>query len=367
MSTVKRTTITRSRPKKKNAGQTVTVVTQPKRQQPKKKKQQNQRTRAVPNMSECARDYARALANPFNGPLACVPSFPSFLTRKVRTWAKGTFTTSSGGATPGFGYLLFDPVNMAVNDVDAVAGSTAATAINTTASTAAVDPNIALFRGNADYANAQLGIGSGLLQFRVVAGGVRIRYIGTNLNKGGSVIALHEPDHDSLSGQTINNFDAQTESKRFTVSSDRWTTVLWRPVNTNEVNMRPNASGGTQSFPMGFVVSSAAPSQNFEFEAYAIIEYEGRIARGKTPSHVDPVGFASVYTVSTGDNKLAPDQKNDEQREYTLLQEAADYLMTKTSNAVPAAAELAKNVGQIYNMHRAMNGAFAGSGSPYLQ
>lgn len=353
MSTVTRTTTTQRRKKSKQtpASTTVTKVTQSKPRKKTKSSNKAGQSRAVsmPCLSGCARDYARALVNPFTGPLACVPSFPALMTRRMRCWSKGTFTTSS---TNSFGYILAEPTNMVVNDVDAVACSTAASNVTVAANTVAGDPNIALFRSNSEYVQAQIGSGAGLVQYRIVAMGIRIRYIGTNLNQGGIINGLHEPDHDTLVGNGISQFDAQTEARRLPVTRN-WATVVFKPVNSVNFNFA-NATGGSSTntaWYMGFVLQSAVPSQTYEFEVYAIYELEGRIIRGKTPSHADPVGLSSVTAVAATTDSLYPTLKPAEASEKSMVDQATDYLGSMMSNAGINGAKIGQALGETAAMY----------------
>lgn len=351
MSTVKRTTTIKRGKKGKTANApasttTTTIVqkqpTAKKMPRPVRRGNKAKMLAGSAGLSACASDYARALANPFTGPLACVPSFPAFLTRRARVYCKGVLTTSS---TNSFGYILAEPTNMVANDIDAVSVSTAASAVTAAQNTVAGDAAIALFRTNSEYTQAQFGTGAGLLQYRVVAMGIRVRYIGTNLNEGGILIGLHEPDHDTLVGSGITQFDAQVESRRMIVGK-RWTTVLYKPVNSVDANLRPNfalASTNTAWY-MGFVIQSAVTAQNFEFEVYAIHELEGRTLRGKTPSHSDPVGYSSVSSVAATSAELYPTTRSDEERERSMIEQTLDYMNEAISQPI-AAAKIASAAG----------------------
>jgi len=334
---------------------------------PKNKKKQQPAPKTVPRkkraprarrddaaLSGCAADYARALANPFTGPLACVPDFPAMLTRRYRSYSKGNFTCSS--ATQ-FGFILFEPSYLATNDLLAVVASTSAYAGTTTTAGGA---GVAAFTGNAEYPSTAFGDLPSQIQKRVVSAGIRVRYVGTNLNRGGQLCGLHEPDHNPLVGQSFADFDAQTQSARLPVGKE-WSTLLFNPSSRRDLEM----SGTFFNLPtdpvfyMGFVVQSPTSTDpaNYEFEAFAVIEVEGRNVRGKAPSHVDPTGFSAVHAVATTDVLMRPTQAPDGHRELSMLQAAGHYLGTMVSKAgalAHGAVQLAETAGHVMQAGRAV-------------
>jgi len=313
----------------KQSTQTTTSVKLTRRRQ--RRGQRNNRNQsggqvAGPQLSGCALDYARCLANPFTGPIACVPTYPAMLTRRMKAFCKGVFNTG----TAGFGYILANPNSGAANDVPAVTYSTAASAVSTTSATIAVDPAMGFAVSNSEYLAAQFGTTPALAKYRVVGCGLKIRYVGTQLNLGGQIIGLHEPDHNNLASQSIANFDAQTESRRL-VPDRQWTTVLYKPVTEDELLFRPDFPSALFPtvdgvFYMGFIIQSAVAAQPFEFEYYGVYEMEGRNLRGKVPSHNDPLGHAAVHTIASTSTELYPTKKNDGEREQSFISRALDYL-----------------------------------------
>lgn len=271
-------------------------------------------------MSKCAHDYARCLSNPFTGPLACVPSYPAMMSLKTRSWSRGTFSTG----TNGFGFVIVDPFRGGFNDSNSVSWSTSLYA-GTTCSVGGTD--VLFSNTNAQYQLSSLGDDPALLQARVVAAGLRIRYIGTELNRGGQKIGLMDPTHDSLDGRNISSANNELQSKVFPVSRE-WSTVLYRPVFDYELNYQQTSPPTNDEFYMGFLVqaaSSATPLE-YEFEFYVITEYQGRTVRGQTASHHDPVGFAAVNTTATTSKSLLPNSEKDTHREESFLGQVSRYV-----------------------------------------
>jgi len=284
-------------------------------------------------LSGCAKDYARALVNPFDGPLACVPSFPVVMTRKVRVWSKGSFATGTGS----YGWIVSDPSWNVANTngvfaTDATYAGVAATGINLVAGA-----GITAFQSNSDYVVAQ--IGTQLVQYKVVAHGLRIRYTGTELNRGGTIVAFSDPSHNSLQARTYANFQAELTSRQFPFGRE-WINVLYKPVVTSDLNttgLFPTFTPATNdpTFYNGFFINSAVAGSPFEFECYTLFEFEGAPVRGQTASHADPAGFAAVQSATLNSPTTLPREGSDSQaHEETFLQEVADALVTTGSTVM---------------------------------
>jgi len=133
---------------------------------------------------------------------------------------------------------------------------------------------------------------------RTVAAGLRIRYMGTQLNAGGSVVAFRMPDGQNISGFSYN--DVLKEPSAIVYPFGRgWTTVTWRPVQPVELTFR-DVVNATDS-PMGLIVSSAAANQPFYYEAIVYVEELGQVAGSTSISHSDPNGFAAAQTLTQYD------------------------------------------------------------------
>lgn len=249
-------------------------------------------------MSQCSNSYMRCLQDPFSGPLAGIPDYPVLQTRKARYFAKGSFSTSN---TTGFGYIVFTPETLSVNDVPA--GSLAPVDFSTAAFPLAqiniLGAGTGLALGNSDYASASFGAAAVLAEYRIVAAGLRFRYIGTELNMGGSISALHEPNHQTLNGATLPQMLGYPETMTLPVTR-RWTNIVYKPVLITDQqykNQFPQYTGtqnDVASAYMAAIITAPVPTvaMPFEFQAYVVVEFNGRNIQGRTPSYYDPLGYA---------------------------------------------------------------------------
>lgn len=242
-------------------------------------------------LSQCAQEYAAAVVDPFDGPLACVPSsFPPIPSWKTRIWQKGTFSTGTNGV----GFVVVAPRNFYTSDGGGVSKSTityAGAGFPGTYSGA----GITQANSNAPYPQASIGEAAKLAQFRQVALGIRVWYVGSELSIQGEMVALRQPDNESVLGLTMDETLAFPSSRRVAISSARAPLdVRWTPMKPKELEFQGVVDN---NFCLGILATGPNASANiFSYEVYAIGEYIGYNVPNRSPSHADPAGFAAVLT-----------------------------------------------------------------------
>jgi len=129
--------------------------------------------------------------------------------------------------------------------------------------------------------------------------------------------------------------DAYAESERFSASTEKWTKLRYRAVDTDDRDFRTNiiapAVGASNAMYMGFMVqapdSTGANIQLYEYEATSNLEYQGAKVTGKEPSHADPTGFSAVNAISVFSRAMvAPSQTDDDDVGDALLEGTQDYI-----------------------------------------
>lgn len=318
-------------------------------------------------ISHCASDYARCLANPFpDGPMACIPDFPTLMSSRQRVWSRGTLSTS---ATTGFGFVAVDVLASAVSDLSSVWAS--ASTFTGTSVVPAVATGVTPTNTNSQYTEPNVTATAAGLQFRVVSSGLRVRYIGTELERGGYKIGFSDPTHSSVNGQSVATLNAEPSARRFPIDR-KWATVLYRPILNDELNYQN--SFDLRDPIMCFVFTAASPTTplTYEYEFYSVIEYQGRSIKGMTPSHSDPVGFAAVSSSSLTNHSLHPTTLSGKERESSMLESVANYVKhgvstaTNVANTAKSVASNASNL--IHSTKSAISeiGAFASLAEPLL-
>jgi len=254
----------------------------------------------------------------FDGSDACIPSFPALKSRRAKVFMNGVWSTCSDGN----GSMAFAPRRLANNYGT---GDSAPPLIFTVA-TSPIIPGAPTFppldnflptgyafnNWNSDYTMAALAVSATDqgIQYRVVCAGLRIRYTGTELNRGGIIHAIEEPAHASLNDFGINQVTAYESHFRCAVTRD-WCTLTYTPVNTIEMDYTPDFySQGTEptyttdlNHYMGFIVQGTNAAAPFEYEAIALLEVIGSQVRDLKPASADMAGLSAVTNTVTPNNQ----------------------------------------------------------------
>jgi hypothetical protein len=185
---------------------------------------------------------------------------------------------------------------------------------------------VSSFSSNSEYNGpAFYAPGSGInsnnqVSGRVVSWGLRIRYRGSELNRGGHVTLFEEPEHNDLTklnaaGGGINETTALAfeNAQQYPIPADgSWLYVTGLPVFPWEFDYSDTSlgydfsattSGGYPPAYLCAFLTSAVAAQNFDFEVFMNLELIGGAVRGKTPSHFDAPG---AMIAIEGVRKLAP-------------------------------------------------------------
>lgn len=245
---------------------------------------------SVFRLSACAERYLDSLVDPFGAsPDACVPMPPSFPTLKARVFARGPCVVG----TAGVGWIIARPI---LSNSAPIATVTTAAFIGTAIDGAALGLTLAL--GNAPY--LPVG-GQGGVQWRCISCGVRVRYAGTELNRGGSILCLEEPDHldFNAAGTTWSEpaLRAYEKCHIFPVEGRDWTQVCWAPIQPSDLDFTTSpgiiGQGLAQAFCLAIFIRGVAGT-SYDFEVFENCEIIGSAVRGKTSSHSDTTGYAAI-------------------------------------------------------------------------
>lgn len=286
-------------------------------------------------LSQVTAEYVRALANPFTAPPASIPSYPALLSKRQVSFVRGSFVVPSGSP---IGFVVCDPSLASANDQTCLVTSSSTYALTTIQVSAA---NVVTATSNSEYTAAQINTaGANTLQYRVVAAGLRVRYSDTELNRGGSVLALHHPQHLSLAGfppgatggYTIAQLESYQETRRFPATRN-WTTVLYKPVDNSDLNFFDAIpSNNNEQFFMAIAVQGdASAATTWDYEFYVQHEFTGSTVRGKTQSAVDFVGFSAAHTAAAAPDTLAPHADPDHVVHQNFLSSVFEHLKNGVS------------------------------------
>jgi hypothetical protein len=289
----------------------------------------------------------QALEDPFglkkSPTAACIPDLHAVPSKKTGALHRGNFSTG----TAGYGFVLLK-VHQKTNDVpvasegavtfsEAAWGGAAGSFLPTPSATPATGlSSIGLPKlpySNAEFA-ATAGVGG--IQGRVVGAGLRIRYIGPELARGGQINAVRHPENNSLVGLTLAEIKTFTTSKSYPVDRE-WTYINYQPTEPDEYKYSSQAttSNGIAQWNMGFVITGTTTSTGtpgsapFEFEVVQFIEYIGRI-NNITTTHVDVQAMSMIRNAT----EMHPSTRSPTARVLkSLTKIGADHMINGSANA----------------------------------
>lgn len=287
--------------------------------------------RQVLPMSECARHFLRAIADPFNprSTGVCIPTSPARETMKTRAFMKLNVAIGAGGV----GFICFSPCT--ANDSPTV-WFTNATFTGTTTQLYSSGDTLVTGVSSANmstlpFAKASL-LPSGSLAPAVgglvACFGVRARCTAPELDIGGTAVSYVSPSRSSVAGQTIANIQSFSsadtviiDSKRRWVEAhayasnpmemtyelqERLPTSDWGNPTSVGVALYPMSGGETTgdatprcSAPIGLIAFTGTPGNTFYVEIITHNEYYGMATQAmSTPKIADPVGLDNVITIA---------------------------------------------------------------------
>lgn len=251
-----------------------------------KQQMQNRTQRTHTPGTAAAVKYFFATTQPWNSPAVGLPLEPAMQSSKQKFWSKGRVETGllGIGFIVGNGGWCSDIASLHVTSPLFNGQSIQTSAVG-------VEP----FATNSPYTVSQLspGNGSAQLQIRLVATGLRIRYIGTELNRGGRVLSFEHPDHNTIVGydatQVLGFPDTSFEPVDRKWHSAHWS-HKWPGEEDYDVNCEPRAGpgdavGSHPTYGMIIEAADAAVSAVFEYEYYVLVEIIGSpVANISSPS-----------------------------------------------------------------------------------
>lgn len=212
---------------------------------------------------------------------------------------------------------------------------------------------------NAPFTKAD--INSTYVQARLVAAALKLRYLGTELNKGGLVYGLQEPTHATLAAKPTSTLALYQECQKQRVadlSDGKWHTVVRTLGDQNDLSFIDEATYTTDRdcvyksdgvavgwdvFPyIAMYVSSPVASQSYEYEAWGIVEYSGFKANPKTLTIPDPMGLkiaqASMSTINANARMVAS-APSPAQKEQAVQKKAVEILDKSLPSYIDMATE----------------------------
>jgi len=259
-------------------------------------------------MTPSAARFAQVYADPFLTESARIPSYPLVSSELLRTYCSGKGVLNSNGN----GWICIQPAALVAND--------ATQGVIYSSGPAATDffqisgTNISNATSNSQYTQAdfKIELGNGNKAFRPVAQGIRIRYLGTDLNAAGTCYMLQmspKTAKDDLFGLGITNIKTYPGFKENEFRDSSWHVLtrhiaqaedFWYQGYSNTDNQFEYlADSGSPSYDaqwnMGIFMSATA-NQPFEFEIVSHYEIIGPNLTRRAITKADTKGTENVIS-----------------------------------------------------------------------
>lgn len=277
-------------------------------------RRENPSSYSTVQMSECCSSYSMALVNPW-----CVevpPGIPgSLVLPSFKTGGRSRGTLTIG--TQGTGWIAANPYGLENSSL--IPSSQFLPILTTTAlyNSDAYQPYssaIALSTGvSSTFLDTPLGLDRFVvpgLAYRVVGYGIKIRYVGSEVGRGGRVFAhrnsINAPIVIPSAGATAVLANTLTQNKETsTVPVDRkWHAVLYKPAAASDLAYaeRDDIIVAGSAYPANLLqapslllmITGATPGQSFEYDIQGWYEIIGSNLPALTPTFSDPVGMAAI-------------------------------------------------------------------------
>lgn len=230
---------------------------------------------------------------------ACIPDLIDRPSLKLRSVIRGTCTAG----TSGFGFLLLAPLGgIASTSITAIA--TTATYTLSSIQGMGTTGVAAIYNTQCPYTQSDI---PAQVAYRVVACGMRLRYIGTELNRGGRYVCHRLPSTQNYLNYTSAEILARSDAISTQVDR-RWHGVTHVPTSDEDYQYKNGAiglPGGGLTVDNGsqVVVFESNPGNQFEFEIVYYHEFVPGTTRtyggvpGASPSHSDVPGLSAIRNV----------------------------------------------------------------------
>jgi hypothetical protein len=251
------------------------------------------------HLSPCALSYAKARLDPFNytsNEPPCIPDLLELPSQKVTTLDR--FSFQSG--TQGFGYCMISAHVGSNNQNRGWVSSNAYTGVTT--------PTVGSTTGNIYMNSTRYPYSATTARpYRIVSCSLRVRYIGTELNRGGQFLLLPLNSFVATGANgyfgTARDFNVVAtlpEAMLFPVEK-RWRTIGWAPSYPEayeyDTVSYPIGTGEAYNASLVCLVNGTVPGVGFECELltnYEIISGANGTVPGETKSHSDIPGMSFI-------------------------------------------------------------------------
>lgn len=190
--------------------------------------------------------------------------------------------------TQGIGFVDMRPF-IPFNDIP-VANLTAIGYANNFYITGPTGPTLQAVNSDSPYSSTSPGL---FREYRLVGAGIRVRYIGTELNRSGRVILYRQPGKTGIPSVTNGQTFLSNRSAATAPSTRSEECVTYVPASPSDLFYIPT-DDYFKNPTLLIYVDGAVPGTSYEFELVQYFEFVGTNLPMTSKSHSDPVGMAAV-------------------------------------------------------------------------
>lgn len=303
----------------------------------KRKKTRVGPSRPLPTLSECATHYALASIDPFGTVAgACVPDHKTAPSIKFKWVERGTclcgttfgfVAAATAAPTASLKYGNYSGTSFANGGTDGWAD----------ADTGVSEPTFPATLPNS-FTPADSAVGP---QWRLVAMGLRVRYMGPEDTLGGQYYLHSSSNNNTMYNDTITfNQIVSSQQTRVEPVDRNWHTISWTPKQQADFDYSESAyypANSSVMEPIAICFQSTADNM-FAWEMVWHWEIQTYTSTAATASHSDPVGLAAVNDARS---KFAAANARPTTRGF--LSSVIGSLATSFSSSVPLLAGSAAN------------------------
>jgi len=235
--------------------------------------------------SKCSILYAQARINSFEvSEPPCIPDSVVLDSYKYGVFSRGNFQIG----TMGDGYVAINPYSPANNPTFASVNLTTSPTYVSTGYGGTAAAGVVGANNNSPF--TQLGFTNGQNYYRTVGCGLRVRYMGSELNRSGRYICYREPNNNNINAGVTNATLMNNTETTSCPCGPEWCYVHFSPALAQDLAYGALATGNNLS--MLIMVNGGTAGTVYEYEAVWWFETTGGLLPMLTPSSSDPQGFA---------------------------------------------------------------------------
>lgn len=289
-------------------------------------------------LSDCASNYLKARFDPFadfSDGLPCVPNAASPASKRYQTRARGAFEVG----TAGVGWISASPFQPTNNGT---VGLWTNAAYNVLGYNSAA-PNTVVYYSNGPYTVAQLNGNVGV-NVQIVGCGLRVKYCGPEIEKGGRVLLARQSTGNSLPANMTIAEITNYQSTGLGPAKRQDECVIWQPDSPDQFAFWTYQDGISNTQQLLILVAGGTPGASWEFELVANWCILGANIEGMVQNEADISAMAFINSAAPAANSTdSPKKQLAEAVEKVKENATNDSTLETVANVLSTGLKIASN------------------------